>query len=453
MSINHQPSIFSDFGLWKKYRKKTLFFTPDELEFFQKNRLNYIQKIHNTEIAKIEVNSKIPEPNSRFIKHIELKRSGTTSSTSLGRSYLYSMPHQRVMEEHHIWKLEHFNNLKTPGNVLYLAVSSHPCKLAGFTNRHGEIPISNKQYCSIFGPVIYAPCGSHNKTFYFYHNCSKDYGKEQWLINLDLAQSMDIKFVRCSPSILETLYYNAPNNFKFNCPVVLSEESLTPRVREIAFKLFTDVIDKMMCWDGGMGWFECSNKRKHVYDEFCYLEYVNNQIVSTDLHNEAMPFFRYYNGDYGELKCGLCKCGLYGNYFETFYGKQIESFLINDRIVSGRYISESLSVLFRGASMVDGLKISNPFGKYDIFYRIIQKENGDIDFLYHSKIKLNNSEINLIILVLNWIIYQKKENLQPINIFFADYNVFFSKETSRSKSLEVKSDYIKKKLFIGTFFS
>jgi hypothetical protein len=344
------------------------------------------------------------------------------------------------MEEHHIWKIETFHELQWPGKIIFVSVHSNPCN----STQDKDIPISMAKECSIYGPHVYPPCGSHNQTYYFYYNSSPSYNPHHWRINLELAASMKPKAFRCSPSTIEAMAYYAPKGMRFDCPVILSEESLTPRVRALALKMFPKVIDKMMCWDGGMGWFECQYERKHVYDEFCFLEEHEGRLLTTDLNNEAAPFLRYYNRDHGVVRQGLCQCGLYGNYFETFEGKYIESLYVDGKLISGRVISELLSGFFRGGTIMGGLNLAGPqFGEEDVFYRIHQYEDATIEFVYSSKKEMSESQRSSLILVLNWLIYGRKENLVPIQIRRVGDEEFFGKTGQRSKSLAIDSDYLK----------
>lgn len=166
----------------------------------------------------------------------------------------------------------------------------------------------------------------------------------------------------------------------------------------MAEEIFTKVIDKCMCWDGGLGWFECAYQTKHIYDEFCLIEELEEQTLAvTDLQNLSTPFFRYLNGDKGSIGQIDCPCGLSGNYFKEFYGKVIEAIYINEKEspLPGRYISEKLSGFFRLGSdynyFKDNALIENDLSPFKetiefpkkIVYRIKQTEELEINFFLY----------------------------------------------------------------------
>ena len=341
------------------------------------------------------------------------------------------------MENHHIWKIEQSHNMTDPGIVVWICATSFP-----FLNSPQVInktpTLTDDPLCSICGPSKYVALGGHNETYLLNYNCNKDYNAAAWEYNLNLALSLQPKFVRASPSTIEILNHYSCG--QFNCPVITSEESLVPHVRQISDRMFTKTIDKMMCWDGGLGWWECNKGRKHIYDEFCFLENIEDYLVSTDLNNEAMPFFRYHNGDKGEVNQGLCECGLYGNYFETFYGKTIEGIITDDdRFISGISISESFSAFLRGGTMIMGEQIGK-FPSTEIVYRIHQKEDKSIHFYYFAD-ELSSKQCSLITEALSWIIFNKKR--MPIGIHKTSKEKFFKKENRRTKSLAICSDYLR----------
>jgi len=434
--------LFASWENWLKNRSITLFRNESDLNRYQELRLTRILKIHNSELGK-RLNH-IPklrdlEPS----QYLELFTSGTTSLRLEDRKYCYSLPQQPIMEDHHIWKIEQSHGMTEPGKVLYFSHSSEPFVSNGVHHLYGDHPITNDRFCSIFGPSQYLPVGGHNETYHFFYNVEKRFSQYIWDLNLERALALNPKFVRCSPSILEVVHQAAPN-LKFNCPVILSEETLSERVREIANKMFTKAIDKMICWDGGMSWFECCHGRKHIYDEFCYLEEVDGRLVSTDLNNEAMPFIRYYNNDNGLIEKGMCSCGLYGNYFTKFFGKQVEAIYVDNRAVSGRFISEFLACFLRGGRFVNKLELNkNPFGNERMSYRIHQAEDQSIEFIYLMDEEMSDEQKTELVRVLSWILTSDEKRKLPISIRRSAASEFFHKETRRTKSLEISSAFLK----------
>lgn len=441
MLIDFGFDIFASNWNWYTQRDITFFRNKNQLQRYQNIQLNRILRYHNKEL-NIPLNHR---PNQVVLpskKVVELYSSGTSSPLLDDRRYFYSLPQQSLMEDHHIWKIEKLYGITNPGKVLYFSHSSEPYVSNGLKNRFGQPAIDNGPFCSIFGPVRYWPVGSHNETYHFFYNVGERFTQHEWDLNIDRALKLNPKFVRCSPSILETIYRYAP--VRFNCPIILSEETLTNRVREIANQMFPVVIDKMVCWDGGLSWFECPAGRKHVYDEFCYLEKINGKLVSTDLNNEAMAFIRYCNNDNGEIDQGLCDCGLYGNYFIQFYGKEIEAIYVDGEIVSGRFISEFLLCFLRGSLYINKMELtSNPFGNDKIIYRLHQKEDQSIEFSYLMDRDMTKEQEDTLIKVLNWILTSDEKKKLPISIKRTTASNMFHKEHRRSKSLEISSAFLK----------
>ncbi|MEI8270849.1 MAG: hypothetical protein WCG45_05795, partial [bacterium] len=355
LKIPPKINWFSSEQSWLLNREKTFFKSIEEVDKFH-------------QIALCKKNLRInPSSNLPIKKEIDCKsifRSGTTSISS-NREYHYSMPEFDIMNQHHIWKIEKLHNLEKEGNVIWIAASSYDLKKD-----------------SIYGPSNYIATGKQNNTYNLMYN--QNYEKKDWEHNLNLALSYKPKFVRTSPSTIEAIYYHLGKNFKFDCPVILSEETLHSNVRRMSDEIFTKTIDKMVGWDGCLGWYECEHKTKHIYDEFCYVEQLEDDVLAvTDLHNRTMEFTRYLIGDRGKLNKKKCECGISGNYFEEFQGKTIECLFSNNTIIPGRYISEKISILFRlGYEFQGEEKIS--FDDY-IIYRIRQLKNTDIEFVYSAR--------------------------------------------------------------------
>jgi hypothetical protein len=140
---------------------------------------------------------------------------------------------------------------------------------------------------------------------------------------------------------------------KFDCPVVMTREILTDNVRRQALSKFPKVIDKMRCWDGGLGFYECPEGRRHIYDEMAIVESVQGRLVSTDLLNHCQPFLRYWNGDRGTLGRDRCDCGIYGNYLKTFEGRHTSAIRIGNTIFPGSAIIEEIMCMLDSHSFVD----------------------------------------------------------------------------------------------------
>jgi phenylacetate-coenzyme A ligase PaaK-like adenylate-forming protein len=336
-----------------------------------------------------------------------------------------------------------------PGNVLWIQPFD-----PNVPDDSGKV-LGNPYRNRIYGPKKLFSLGKNNNVYELYFNAK--FKKDHWKHNLELIKNFNIKLIRASPSVVQTIYSYFGDEYKFNCPLILSEETLYEDVRAMAESIFSSVIDKCMCWDGGLGWFECPFKTKHIYDEFCVVEQLPDDGLSlTDLQNLATPFFNYLNGDKGSIGKIECSCGLVGNYFKDFQGKIIEALHIeNEAPIPGRYISEKLSGFFRLGKEYDfsgdNAFIDNDLNLFDrptdfpdkFVYRIKQKENLEIDFYYNCCETLNEKTQKRINQFLNTIIWQNK-NCKKIN-FIKDEEIF-SKKNQRSKSLFIESDFIKKNI-------
>lgn len=438
-------NFFESRESWLRNRRMTLFRSERHLHAFQQQALERMRAVHGVDPRTVAIIDQIPPP--RECNSLTLMRAGTTSSLEKDRLYRYSLPHYEWIEEHHFWKIEQSHGISEPGSVVWISTTAYP-----YTREiKAAPPVVNDERCTIYGPVKYLSVGSHNDVYEFFYNST--FSKDAWQYNLEVAEKISAKFFRCSPSVLEAIYFYEPT-FRANCPVVTSEETLTNRVRLIAERMFTKTIDKMVCWDGMLGWFECSHGRKHIYDELALVEEINGDLISTDLHNEAMPFFRYRNRDRGRLEQGMCGCGIYGNFLAEFEGKTIESVFAEGKVIPGRLISENLSLFFRTGccgswrfGSNSGGPATSRFENFQIVYRLRQKVDQSIEFIYCGK-EMSAAQIDDVVSVLNWIIYRRNEpDLLPIVVRREAEDVYFKKADRRSKSLFVESDYIKKTIY------
>lgn len=438
-------NFFSSKEKWIKNREKTFFKTLEEVEIYQEHRVKFLENYYKINIKNTKTTNAIPNVKSGFKNFIKMNRSGTTSNNN-ERTFYYSLPEQSIMDTHHFWKIEKSHNLTMPGDIFWICATDY-----NIPDDSGKI-LGNPKKARIFGPKKYFNVGEENDTYEFLY--SSRFTKEHWRYNLDLiSKRKNIKFIRTSPSVIQTMFYFFKDAYKFNCPVILSEETLQEDVRKIAEGMFEKVIDKCVSWDGCLAWFECPYKTKHIYDEFCIVKETKNKILSvTDLQNLACPFVNYINGDMGSLGKKVCKCGIAGNYLKEFEGKIIESIYINDeKYLPGRYIHEKLSQFFRiqeydfskdnAFKEITFEETKNEIKFPDkIIYKIKQREDLEIDFFYECEDCLNNLQQKKIEQFLKVIIWQNK-NCKKIN--FIKINNINSKDHKRQKSLSIESDYVR----------
>jgi phenylacetate-CoA ligase len=104
--------------------------------------------------------------------------------------------------------------------------------------------------------------------------------------------------------------------------VFTTAEMLLPRYRFLIEEQFQcEVYDQYGSNDGGIQALECDEHNGlHITTEKAIVEIVDDEgnpvepgnsgrIIVTDLHNYAMPFIRYENGDMGTLSTEQCPCG------------------------------------------------------------------------------------------------------------------------------------------------
>jgi phenylacetate-coenzyme A ligase PaaK-like adenylate-forming protein len=216
------------------------------------------------------------------------------------------------------------------------------------------------------------------------------------------------------------------NGFYYDFPTVATGETLYPLVREKFLQVFTKVVDKMRCWDGGLSFFECREGRKHIYDELAFVEDLDGRLVSTDLFNLAHPFIRYANNDCGTYRCGDCGCGIFGNYFTEFKGKQIENLLTKSgKTLSGTHVLESIGVAVKEIP-------------YEFNFTI--RQHADKTITIHASIPLERTDRIPVMSILNRMI-------NDVDISDLHSNIplewVFDREISEKKNLLVVSQAVK----------
>jgi phenylacetate-CoA ligase len=125
--------------------------------------------------------------------------------------------------------------------------------------------------------------------------------------------------------------------------VFTTAESLLPsqrRVMEAAFGC--EVLDQYGLNDGGAMALECSRHQGyHVAVERAVVEVCDaggrsvglggeGQIITTDLHNCAMPFIRYATGDMALMGDSPCTCGRMLPLLKSILGRRISYLVLND---------------------------------------------------------------------------------------------------------------------------
>lgn len=314
--------------------KRIYFRDQKGLEEHQRRLLRILESAHNSNDS------------------IKMWTSGTSSS--LRKMYLYTRQHHAEIEDYHISRIMWFNGWK-PGTALVLKAVD-----ANFAHK----PLS-RPYASL-------PTGRLNKTVDLYYRT--DYGVEEWNKTLAAAAKTKPSFLYCRPS--EILLMRGAEKVGF--PVLTSMETLHDYTRTRALELFSDCVDKMRCWDGGLSFFECRHKTKHINDELCIAEEDDGRILSTDPFNHSQKFFRYHNGDMGEIETNPCECGIYGKTFRLFAGRSMEIIVTKDGSVPGFQVADAI---FHASDKARSLP-QKPFN-----FCIFQRADRNIDFKTDDPLK------------------------------------------------------------------
>lgn len=340
MMLPKRLSDFSSWNWWKKNRESFLFQNKKQLDDFSKKSLERIlayYKKSNYQLLPILENH--PEPKFS-LDSVALHTSGTVSNHR--RKYHYPKIQYELIEEHHWWRIEREHNLLLPGIVggfFYNNVFSCDGKSLYLTNGENlDRPIKDAT-THLTGPVQKLAVGKNNPFYQFQY--TKYTSSQDWEIGLNKIKNLNPKCIYISPSQIQCIWFSCPG-FRFNCPAVVSGEVLNDATRKIGNDIFTKLIDKMRCWDGGLGFYECRHGRKHIYDELSYVEQISDRLVSTDYYNYCHPFLKYSNGDVGQLEEDLCPCGIYGRYITAIHGRVNEAILLSGKWLPGDSIKQEI---------------------------------------------------------------------------------------------------------------
>jgi phenylacetate-CoA ligase len=104
---------------------------------------------------------------------------------------------------------------------------------------------------------------------------------------------------------------------------------------------------------------QCQNKTYHIFEDIVYLEILasdsdrlmisgeRGEVVGTYLHNYAMPFIRYRQGDFAEIDETTCICGWKFRSIRGIAGRKMDQFILpSGRVLtSGWLLDASYSFL------------------------------------------------------------------------------------------------------------
>lgn len=317
--------------------EKIFFKNLDEIQIYQEKMLNLLKV--------------------KSLKHketIEIQSSGT--SHVLPKVYNYDKKMYQIIEDYHWNRIIYFNKIPKGPIIRFKPVN--------YVDNESIKP-KREWATGIKNTVYYIPY--NGDTFY------EDYWKKIFIKIKKLKPSI----FYCTPSLFTCLEPFIKE--RFNCSIIFSQETLYDYTRNKAKLWFNQVIDKMRCWDGGLSFFECRYGTKHINDELCVAKSVNNQIISTDLFNYAQEFINYKNDDIGEIEIKQCACGIFGNVFKKFEGKNIQCIKSeNNELIPGTLFANELSYI---SSKSNGFK-----------FKILQKEDKNIEVYVDRKIKQSTAD-------------------------------------------------------------
>lgn len=326
-------NIFDSFLNWENNKKETLFKNEKQLLFYQNQALKKLLKNKHTH------------------RPVYLCSSGTTSNRP--KRYRFPKNIYDLIENHHIWRIMNSHDI-VAGNVVKIFQGTQ-------TNSTNVL----------IGPKKNSSLGTMNDCWELIYDPLKTDHKF-WIKTISFIKDLRPKFLYTSPSVFES--FHKETNFNFDFPVIFSCEVLTDDLRKKSNIIFSRTIDKMRDWTTGFGFFECKFGTKHIYDELCLAEQIeNNRIKCTDFFNYCELFVDKVSDDLGKINKKLCNCGIYGSFLENFEGKFFECLVsISGRRYSANYVSNFLS--------------SQELPKLD-GYQIFQDEQKNIKFIIKDKIE------------------------------------------------------------------
>lgn len=169
------------------------------------------------------------------------------------------------------------------------------------------------------------------------------------------------KYIRGFPSAIYVLAeYVAKKGIEDISPraIFSTGETLLPSQRDALERVFRcEVFDHYGLYDGGAMIMECpTHEGYHVVVEKAIIEIVNQgrtvppgeqgEIITTDLHNYAMPFIRYATGDLATSPNEKCSCGRGLPLVKTIEGRKIDLIVLDsDHAISGLVLTDVLEYI------------------------------------------------------------------------------------------------------------
>lgn len=168
---------------------------------------------------------------------------------------------------------------------------------------------------------------------------SFDMGEKEIKKYVNVINSFKPKFIYGYPS---SIYFLAEwietHHVRIHSPLAVfpTSEKIYPNMRKKIEEIFNcDVYDCYGLNDGGVSAYECSeHSGLHIDTERSVMEVVDEngnqlengegEIISTSLHNYAMPFIRYDTGDIGHIIEDTCSCGRSYKLLKELTGRSVD---------------------------------------------------------------------------------------------------------------------------------
>lgn len=158
------------------------------------------------------------------------------------------------------------------------------------------------------------------------------------------------KFISSYPSrMLELTHYFSPQearDLKLKLISLGSELSTRSQRDLLADHFDCPVYDEYSSEE--LGWIagECPDRNYHLWEDISHIEVLKSdnqssegEIVGTNLHNFAMPFIRYRQGDIGVIEENRCPCGRQSRMMTSFLGRNNDMFkFANGKTASPAYL-------------------------------------------------------------------------------------------------------------------
>ena len=140
--------------------------------------------------------------------------------------------------------------------------------------------------------------------------------------------------------------------------ISVSSEASTARERRSLGRIFgCGVFDEYSTEELTRVAAQCRYGTYHLFEDVTYLEILDasgaptsgvGDVVGTYLHNDAMPFIRYRQGDLASVSHRACACGIRFRAIDALVGRELSSFqLPSGRVLTSGYLLDaSYSFLF-----------------------------------------------------------------------------------------------------------